>query len=235
RLGMAAQHDLSFLHRDGQQVDTIVAASPILDEEGRYTGALEMITDVTERKRLEDQFRQSQKMEAIGQLAGGVAHDFNNLLTVIAGNAELLFENPTLDSGHARECLQDIKQAGLKAASLTRQLLAFSRKQLLAPEVLNLNDLIANLEKMLRRLIGEDLDLVTDLAADLWLVKADPGQIEQVLLNLAVNSRDAMPQGGRLTIATGNALLDVDPSRLILKRHTVDYVLLSVQDTCCGM
>src|SRR5258708_24058394 len=111
----------------------------------------------------------------------------------MAGNAEFRLENPISDSGQARECLQEIKQAGLKAASLTRQLLAFSRKQLLAPEVLNLSELVANLEKMLRRLIGEDIVLVTDLAPHLWLVKADPGQIEQVILNLAVNSRDAMP------------------------------------------
>src|SRR5439155_6186142 len=133
----------------------------------------------------------------------------------------LLLESPTLESHHAQECLRDIKQAGLKAASLTRQLLAFSRKQLLAPEVLNLNDLVANLEKMLRRLIGEDIDLVTDLTSDLWLVKADPGQIEQVLLNLAVNSRDAMPHGGKLTITTGNALLDVDPIRVNPQSRTV--------------
>jgi two-component system cell cycle sensor histidine kinase/response regulator CckA len=208
--------------------------TPLL-EAGRVTGVLGIGRDITERKRLEDQFRQSQKMEAIGQLAGGVAHDFNNLLTVIAGNAELLFENPTLDSPHARECLQDIKQAGLKAASLTRQLLAFSRKQLLAPELLNLNDLIANLEKMLRRLIGEDIVLVTDLAPDLWLVKADPGQIEQVLLNLAVNSRDAMQQGGRLTITTANAVLDHDLLRINGPSRSGDAVLLSVQDTGCGM
>jgi len=220
--------------QDGDYAVGEFTVTPLL-EAGRGTGVLGIGRDITERKRLEDQFRQSQKMEAIGQLAGGVAHDFNNLLTVIAGNAELLLESPTLESHHAQECLRDIKQAGLKAASLTRQLLAFSRKQLLAPEVLNLNDLVANLEKMLRRLIGEDIDLVTDLTSDLWLVKADPGQIEQVLLNLAVNSRDAMPQGGKLTITTGNALLDVDPSRVNLQPRAVDYVLLSVQDTGCGM
>jgi PAS domain S-box-containing protein len=204
-------------------------------EAGRVTGVLGIGRDITERKRLEDQFRQSQKMEAIGQLAGGVAHDFNNLLTVIAGNAELLLENPILDSGQARECLQDIKQAGLKAASLTRQLLAFSRKQLLAPEVLNLSELVANLEKMLRRLIGEDIVLVTDLAPHLWLVKADPGQIEQVILNLAVNSRDAMPQGGKLSITTANAVLDAELSLASLPCRSGDYVLLSVHDTGSGM
>ena len=220
--------------QDGDYAVGEFTVTPLL-EAGRVTGVLGIGRDITERKRLEDQFRQSQKMEAIGQLAGGVAHDFNNLLTVIAGNAELLFENPTLDSPHARECLQDIKQAGLKAASLTRQLLAFSRKQLLAPELLNLNDLIANLEKMLRRLIGEDVVLVTDLAPDLWRVKADPGQIEQVLLNLAVNSRDAMQQGGRLTITTANAILDPDLLRINGPSRSGDAVLLSVQDTGCGM
>jgi len=207
----------------------------LLLEGGGVTGVLGIGRDITDRKRLEDQYRQSQKMEAIGQLAGGVAHDFNNLLTVITGNAELLLEGSKLESRQTHECLQDIKQAGLKAAALTRQLLAFSRKQLMAPEVLDLNYLITNLQKMLRRLIGEDVNLTTDLAPELWRVKADPGQIEQVLLNLAVNSRDAMPQGGRLSISTANAVLGADCPGVSSLFHPGDFVMLAVEDTGCGM
>jgi PAS domain S-box-containing protein len=207
----------------------------LLLEGGRVTGVLGIGRDITDRKRLEDQYRQSQKMEAIGQLAGGVAHDFNNLLTVITGNAELLLDRPNLGTRQLQECLLDVKQAGLKAASLTRQLLAFSRKQLLAPEVLDLNNLIVNVQKMLRRLIGEDIDLSTDLAPDLWLVKADPGQIEQVLLNLAVNSRDAMPQGGRMTISTANTFLGADFTSVNSLFQPGDFVMLAVEDSGCGM
>jgi PAS domain S-box-containing protein len=207
----------------------------LLLDGGRVTGVLGIGRDITDRKKLEDQFRQSQKMEAVGQLAGGVAHDFNNLLTVITGNAELLLDGTNLGSRQMQECLQDVKQAGLKAASLTRQLLAFSRKQLMTPEVLDLNNLITNLQKMLRRLIGEDINLSTNLAPDLWLVKADPGQIEQVLLNLAVNSRDAMPQGGKLSISTANTVLDEEFASVNSLFRSGDFVMLAVEDTGCGM
>src|SRR5438132_12050490 len=148
-------------------------------------------------------------MEAIGRLAGGLAHDFNNLLTVIIGNCELLLDLPSLpDDG--RELAELIRQTGGRAADLTRRLLAFSRKQLLAPEILCLNTTVANMSKMLKRLLGDDIEVVTRLAADLETVRIDPGQIEQVLMNLAVNARDAMPKGGTLTMETSNLLVDAE-------------------------
>jgi PAS domain S-box-containing protein len=227
-------HETRIRRKNGDHAVGEFTLTLLLDG-GRITGVLGIGRDITDRKKLEDQFRQSQKMEAIGQLAGGVAHDFNNLLTVITGNSELLLGGTILGTRQSQECLQDIKQAGLKAASLTRQLLAFSRKQLMTLEVLDLGSLVTDLQKMLRRLIGEDIDLTTDLAPDLWLVKADPGQMEQVLLNLAVNSRDAMPQGGRLTITAANVVLGPGFVPVHSQFQPGDFVMLAVQDTGCGM
>jgi PAS domain S-box-containing protein len=169
--------------------------------EGRATEVVGSWMDVTSRVRLEEQLRQAQKMEAVGQLAGGVAHDFNNLLTVISGNCDLILSGTSADDPH-RGPLSDIRAAGERAANLTRQLLAFSRKQVLAPRLVDVHDVISDMERMLRRLIGEDVDLVTDLAADPSWVKVDPGRLEQVVVNLVVNARDAMPRGGRITIGT---------------------------------
>src|SRR5262249_52484185 len=146
----------------------------------------------------EEQFRQAQKMEAVGRLAGGVAHDFNNLTTIILGYSDLLQRK--LADASDRQLVDEIKSAGQRAAKLTKQLLAFSRKQVLLPRTLVLNELIADVSKMLMRLLGEDIELITQLQPDLQPTKADPGQIEQVLMNLAVNARDAMPQGGKLTV-----------------------------------
>jgi PAS domain S-box-containing protein len=192
-----------------------------------------IFSDVTERKRLEQQFLQAQKMEAIGQLTGGIAHDFNNILSVILANCGFLLHDLG-DGDPRREDVEAVQHAGERAAALTRQLLAFSRKQVLAPVVLDLNEVVARLDKMLRRLIGEDVDLVVDLAPELGTVRADVGQVEQVLMNLAVNARDAMPGGGRLTITTAN--VDLSPrDAAALSLAPGPCVALTVADTGCGM
>ncbi len=190
--------------------------------------------DVTEQRHLEEQFRQAQKMEAVGQLAGGIAHDFNNLLTAILGNTQLLLrELPPGDS--MRGDVEEIRKASERAASLTRQLLAYSRRQMLQPEVLDLNVVMAEMDKMLRRLIGEHIDLVAVFAPDLGRVRADPNQIEQVIVNLAVNARDAMPDGGKLTIATANVDLDETFAQAHLGSVPGSYAMLAVTDTGVGM
>ena len=190
--------------------------------------------DVTEQRHLEEQFRQSQKMEAVGQLAGGIAHDFNNLLTAILGNTQLLLRDlPPGDS--KRGDVEEIRKASERAASLTRQLLAYSRRQMLQPEVLDLNVVVAEMDKMLRRLIGEHIALAAVLAPDLGRVRADPNQIEQVIVNLAVNARDAMPEGGKLTIETANVDLDEAFAQAHLGSVPGSYALLAVTDTGAGM
>lgn len=201
--------------------------------EGR-AAALVLALDVTEKIRLQEQFQQAQKMEAMGRLAGGVAHDFNNLLTVITGCAELLLD--ALAAGdHTHELAGEILKAGDRAASLTRQLLAFSRRQIIAPQVLDLHEVVAETEKMLRRVIGEDIELQVSSDADLGSIKADPGQVVQVLLNLAANARDAMPQGGKLTIQTRNAELSDDYARHHPGTRAGRYVLMMVTDTGHGI
>jgi PAS domain S-box-containing protein len=207
---------------------------PVRDSMGKIIGVLSAISDITERLQLEEQLRHSQKMEAVGRLAGGVAHDFNNLLTVIGGHTEMALTR--IDkSNPLRDNLQEVKIAADRASSLTRQLLAFSRRQVMEIQVLNLNTVIRDTEKMLRRLLGEDVAVITQLSENPGLVKADPGQIEQVLTNLAVNARDAMAQGGRLVIATDNLEITEgdDPTHIGLKPGR--YVRISVSDTGHGM
>jgi len=203
-------------------------------ESGAFLGAMGVVEDITEGKRLESQLRQSQKMEAVGRLAGGVAHDFNNLLTVILGYTELLLSRlDNADPSHRPVALID--SAGRRAASVTSQLLAFSRKQILKPEVLRLNDLIIDMEKMLRPLLGESVQLVTSLHPTLWPMEADPGQIEQALMNLIINARDAMPEGGLLTIRTGTVTLREPLHQGTFAIPAGDHVTLEVADNGSGM
>lgn len=207
---------------------------PFHDGKGEVLGAICMSLDVTDRKQLEEQLRHSQKMEAVGRLAGGIAHDFNNLLMVIQGYADLLAERlPSNDS--LRRNAEQIQAAAQRASSLTRQLLAFSRKQMLAPSVISIQSVVNDMEKILRRLIGEDIQLETRSTEDLWLVKADRSQIEQVIMNLAVNARDAMTHGGRLMIETANVELNDSLSQHAVVMSPGKYVMLAVTDNGCGM
>ncbi|HKC00940.1 MAG TPA: PAS domain S-box protein, partial [Terriglobales bacterium] len=194
---------------------------------------LAIIHDITEAKRLEEQFLQAQKMEAVGRLAGGLAHDFNNMLGVIIGYSELLQER--FETGPARKGVDEIKKAGQRAASLTRQLLAFSRQQVLTPRILNLNAVVDNLNTMLRHMIGEDVELIFTPGASLGNVRADLVQVEQIIMNLAVNARDAMPRGGKFAIETSNADLDATFADSHPSVRPGSYVLLAVSDTGFGM
>jgi PAS domain S-box-containing protein len=207
---------------------------PLRDASGQLQGAICMALDITDRRQLEEQLRQSQKMEAVGRLAGGIAHDFNNLLMVIQGYADLLADR--LAAGDPlRRNAEQIQTASQRATSLTRQLLAFSRKQMLAPKIISIQSIFVDMERILRRLIGEDIQLETSSTADVGLIKADRSQIEQVILNLAVNARDAMPQGGRLTIETANVDLDASYSGSPAVLAPGKYVMLAVTDNGCGM
>ena len=219
--------------KDGTLVDVSILGAPVKTDQGQEA-VYGIYTDITESKGLEQRLRQSHKMEAIGQLAGGVAHDFNNLLTAILGNCELLLNDLEPNDPHYMD-VAEIKRAGDRAAALTRQLLAFSRRQYLQPKVLDLNTVVVDTEKMLRRLIGEDIDLLTNLDPSLRHVKADPGQIEQVIVNLAVNARDAMPSGGKLTITTQNVELDAAYTRTHHPLTPGHYVMLAVSDSGMGM
>src|SRR3989449_2989057 len=190
--------------------------------------------DITERKQLEQQFQQAQKMEAVGRLAGGVAHDFNNLLTAILGSADLVLDD-LKPNAPEREEIQEIRRAALRAAGLTRQLLAFSRQPGISPTVLNPNAVVANMDKLLRRLLGEDVDLRTVLTPEPGAIKADPSRLEQVVASLALNARDAMPGGGKLTIETQNVDLDEEYAGGHVSAQPGSYVMLAVSDTGSGM
>lgn len=226
--------ELVLTRRDGSEFPGIVTYSPIRDGAGPIVGVVGICADLTDQKRLEEQLRQTQKMEAIGQLAGGLAHDFNNVLTAIAGHAELLLAD--LAPTHPiRGDLEEILQAANRATSLARQLLTFSRRQVVSPTILDLNAVVVEMERMLRRLLGEDIEFTMELDGALGQVRADRGQIEQVLLNLSVNARDAMPGGGRLRIATRNEMITGADARAQLVPAPGEYVALEVSDNGCGM
>jgi PAS domain S-box-containing protein len=220
--------------KDGSTLWTETRVSFLRGADGRPVGILGVARDIAERKRLEKQLRQAQELEAIGRLSGGVAHDFNNILTAITGYSSILLRNLDPDDPK-RSDVDEIKQAADRAATLTQQLLAFSRKQVLQLQVLDLNSVVANTEKMLQRLIGEDIELATMLDPNLGRVKADPGRIEQVIMNLAVNARDAMPQGGKLTIESTNTVLDDAYALRHVDVKPGHYAMLAVSDTGVGM
>jgi PAS domain S-box-containing protein len=230
--GSVRNMEIKFRTKSGEQ--RIAFDSSEIIEVGGQKCMISILRDMTEQKSLENQLRQSQKMEAIGQLSGGIAHDFNNLLGVIIGYSEVIGERLPDEDPLQQKCEQ-ITKAAQSAASLTRQLLAFSRQQVLEPKLLDLNAIVRNLEKMLRRLIGEDISFTTALGPTLGSVKADQGQIEQVIINLVVNARDAMPNGGKLRIETTTVELDGDYSRRHLPQLPGPYVLLTVSDTGIGM
>jgi PAS domain S-box-containing protein len=222
------------LTKDGRTISCEWYNTPLVDESGQVLGVASLVQDVTERVALEERLRQSQKMEAVGRLAGGVAHDFNNLLTVIMGYSQILTDGLPAVS-RLKDATAQIRSAADRAAGITRQLLAFSRKQVLSPRIIDLNDVMLNLDSMLRRLIGEDIEVLTVPGRELGAVKADPGQIEQVIMNLALNSRDAMPNGGKLTLETENMELDESYAREHEPLRPGRYVMLAVSDTGTGM
>ncbi len=239
--GEVVTHEYRIIRPDGQVRWLSNTTSPTLDQAGKVVRLDGVVSDITKRKQaeemrstLEEQLYQAQKMEAIGNLAGGIAHDFNNMLTAIMGYTGLAME--ALPPDHpVRSDIQGIQKTAQRAADLTRQLLAFARRQIIEPTILNLNELILNVDKMLRRLISEDIELVILLAPNLGRVKVDPSQIEQILINLVINARDAMPHGGKLTIETANVTVDQDDAQ----RHTGmppgQYVRLTVSDNGMGM
>jgi PAS domain S-box-containing protein len=220
--------------KDGSLYTEDATITPVRDENGSIINYVSVQRDVTHELQLEEQYRQAQKMEMVGRLTAGIAHDFNNLLTAINGFAEIA-RTKTAPDDPLRESLDRILSSGWRAADLVRQLMAFSRKQVVEPEVLSLNTVVADMDKLLRRVIGEHIELKTALAPGLWPVKADPAQVEQVIVNLAVNARDAMPDGGRLTIEAANVVLDQDYAASHLDALPGEYVLLAVNDDGIGM
>jgi PAS domain S-box-containing protein len=234
RAGKVWQKRFASKRPDGALYVADVTIAPVRDESGAIVSYVAIIRDITRELQLEEQYRQAQKMEVVGRLTAGIAHDFNNLLTAINGFAELMqLELPPDDP--LQETTDKILSSGRRAADLVRQLLAFSRKQIMEPQVLNLNKVVGDLDKMLRRIIGEHIDLRVCLAPDLWPVKVDPAQINQVIVNLAVNARDAMPGGGHLTVETANVVLDEDNVAHYLEAQPGQYVLLAISDDGVGM
>lgn len=234
RTGKPVQLEHVHYTHDGKALTYQIYGYPVFDKQGKVARVIEYALDVTENRILEGQLRQSQKMESIGRLAGGIAHDFNNLLTAILGYSELAMAE--LPEGHpVRRQVNIIAEAGNKAAALVRQLLAFSKKQVLEVKVLNINEVVENIGKILSLVIGEDIILDMNLSPGIWSVRADPGQLEQVLMNLAVNARDAMPCGGRLTVETENVELHEEYGRTHEGVKPGPYIMLAVTDTGSGI
>jgi len=227
--GKVTRKERKFVRRDGRTVEVEIGITVLSD--GRLQ---EIVRDVSERKRLEMQLRQSQKLEAVGRLAGGVAHDFNNLLTVILGHSDMVLSAMDPQDSRRRD-IEDVRDAGARAAVLTNQLLAFSRKQVLQPKIINVNSAVGSLTKMLSRLIHSNIELVTRCETDIWLAKVDPGQLDQVILNLVLNARDAMPLGGRLVLETSNHRIEGQQLTDHPEVPAGDYVMLAVSDTGSGM
>ncbi len=231
----------TYRRKGGTTLPVFIEDRLLRDKGGQIIGMRSAVEDITERRQTqealrksEEQLRQWQKVEAIGRLAGGVAHDFNNLLMTIKGCSELLL-NAFDRRDPRREEVEEILKAADRATSLTRQLLAFGRRQVLQPQLLDLNSIVMNMDKMLRRLIGEDVQLITSLDSELWSVKVDPGMIEQVIMNLVVNSRDALPNGGKLTIETSNVVHDEEYASAHISVKPGHYVMVAVSDNGCGM
>jgi PAS domain S-box-containing protein len=232
--GTPSHYRNPILTRAGKEITISWHNTPLRSDDGQPIGTLSLGEDVTEHARLEDQYRQAQKMDAVGRLAGGVAHDFNNLLTVISSYSDMLIQD--LGTGDPRRAdLEEIRKAAQGAASLTRQLLAFSRQQVIEPRNLALNDAVQAASKMLNRVIGEDIELAFLPGADPITVRMDPGQLEQIVMNLAINSRDAMPQGGKLTIETSAVTLDAEHAAAHWPSVPGRFALLAVSDTGIGM
>jgi len=234
RSGRSWQGEFTVMRRDGSQFQAYVANQPIFDGAGRVVGMVGASTDLTERKSLEQQLLQAQKMESIGRLAGGVAHDFNNLLTVISGTTEVVMAELPEGSRH-RADLVEVRRASQRAAELTQQLLAFSRRQVVQPRVLNVNDMMVESERMLKRLVGEDVTVTVTPSPEAALVRVDPTQFQQVLLNLSVNARDAMPNGGRLTLAASSMTIDAVDAAQFPGRKSGPHVVIAITDTGVGM
>jgi two-component system, cell cycle sensor histidine kinase and response regulator CckA len=234
RSGHGKRVEYRMRHQDGRWISLESTASAVRDGKGQVQRLVIVNRDISERKQLEQQLQMAQKVEAIGRLSGGIAHDFNNILGVIIGYTEALQERMAPEHGF-REAIDEIQHAAKRAASLTQQLLAFSRKQVLEAKILDLNAVVRDMEKMLDSLIGEHIELVLELSGSLGMVKADRSQLEQVVLNLVVNARDAMPEGGKLTIKTSTVTMDDANSARPAYMQPGDYVLLKVTDTGCGI
>lgn len=232
--GRVENYEIELRRYDGKPVHVIQNVIGSFNENGELKELKGYLVDITDRRKLEEQLLQSQKLEAIGRLAGGIAHDFNNLLTIILGYIDILLD-PNIKNDSIYMMLEEIQIAAKTAVSLTGQLLAFSRKQIIQPSIVNLNNIIKNLENMIGRLIGENIKLSSSLAEDLGNVKMDPAQIDQILINLAVNAKDAMPGGGKLTLETKNVILDEEVASKHVPAKVRNYIMLSVSDTGMGI